>query len=250
MSETAQPETIAAGTAPVPQDAKDPQVDFTTGDDERDPEEAMLQAELERQERELREMQALHDNISGAKPVSASTSGDNVGASSSGTAMDTAQDGEVGDNAEQEEVDGRSVFVGNVDYGATPEEIQQHFQACGAINRVTILCDKFTGHPKGYAYVEFAEPTSVNNALVLNESSFRSRQLQVCIALPGSPLKGPLLMILSPGSFLQVTPKRTNKPAFMLGRGRGRGRPYRGGYRGSGGYAPYRARGRGRGRGH
>ncbi len=36
-----------------------------------------------------------------------------------------------------------------VDYGATPEEIQQHFSSCGSINRVTILCDKFTGHPKG-----------------------------------------------------------------------------------------------------
>lgn len=36
-----------------------------------------------------------------------------------------------------------------MDYSATPEEIQQHFQACGTINRVTILCDKFTGHPKG-----------------------------------------------------------------------------------------------------
>lgn len=36
-----------------------------------------------------------------------------------------------------------------VDYGATPEEIQGHFAACGQINRVTILCDKFTGHPKG-----------------------------------------------------------------------------------------------------
>jgi RNA recognition motif-containing protein len=36
-----------------------------------------------------------------------------------------------------------------VDYGATPEDIQAHFQACGTINRVTILCDKFTGHPKG-----------------------------------------------------------------------------------------------------
>lgn len=36
-----------------------------------------------------------------------------------------------------------------MDYGATPEEIQGHFAACGQINRVTILCDKFTGHPKG-----------------------------------------------------------------------------------------------------
>lgn len=36
-----------------------------------------------------------------------------------------------------------------VDYGATAEEIEQHFHGCGSVNRVTILCDKFTGHPKG-----------------------------------------------------------------------------------------------------
>jgi polyadenylate-binding protein 2 len=49
----------------------------------------------------------------------------------------------------KEDVDARSIFVGNVDYGASPEEIQAHFQNCGSINRVTILLDKFTGHPKG-----------------------------------------------------------------------------------------------------
>lgn len=49
----------------------------------------------------------------------------------------------------KEDIDARSVFVGNVDYGASPEEIQAHFQTCGSINRVTILLDKFTGHPKG-----------------------------------------------------------------------------------------------------
>jgi len=50
----------------------------------------------------------------------------------------------------KEDIDSRSIFVGNVDYGASPEEIQAHFQSCGSINRVTILLDKFTGHPKGY----------------------------------------------------------------------------------------------------
>ena len=49
----------------------------------------------------------------------------------------------------KEDIDARSVFVGNVDYGASPEEIQAHFQTCGSINRVTILLDKFSGHPKG-----------------------------------------------------------------------------------------------------
>lgn len=53
---------------------------------------------------------------------------------------------------DKESIDARSIFVGNVDYSASPEEIQAHFQSCGSINRVTILLDKFTGQPKGYVY--------------------------------------------------------------------------------------------------
>jgi polyadenylate-binding protein 2 len=64
--------------------------------------------------------------------------------------MQASLDGERHDLREnKEDVDARSIFVGNVDYGASPEEIQAHFQTCGSINRVTILLDKFTGHPKG-----------------------------------------------------------------------------------------------------
>ncbi|VDK61950.1 unnamed protein product [Onchocerca ochengi] len=48
------------------------------------------------------------------------------------------------------ETDSRSVYVGNVDYCSTAEELKAHFYGCGSIKRVTILTDKFTGHPKGY----------------------------------------------------------------------------------------------------
>lgn len=65
-----------------------------------------------------------------------------------------------------------------VDYACTPEEVQQHFQSCGTVNRVTILTDKF-GQPKGYAYVEFVEVEAVQNALLLNESELHGRQLKV-----------------------------------------------------------------------
>ncbi|KAM4066011.1 RNA recognition motif domain-containing protein [Hirsutella rhossiliensis] len=113
---------------------------------------------------------------------------------------------------DKESVDARSIFVGNVDYSASPEEILAHFQSCGSINRVTILLDKFTGQPKGYAYVEFKEPSLVPQALVLNESVFKGRNIK-------------------------VTPKRTNVPGMSRGRGRG---GYRGGYRGRArGHAPY-----------
>lgn len=99
----------------------------------------------------------------------------------------------------KEDVDSRSIYVGNVDYGSSPEELQNHFQGCGTINRVTILCDKYTGHPKGFAYIEFLEKESVQNALKLDGSEFRGR-------------------------LLRVSPKRTNIPGMSMRRARGRGR--------------------------
>ncbi|KAK9287358.1 hypothetical protein L1049_015775 [Liquidambar formosana] len=80
--------------------------------------------------------------------------------------------------ANREEVDSRSVFVGNVDYSCTPEEVQQHFQSCGTVNRVTIRTNKY-GQPKGYAYVEFLEQEAVQEALLLNESELHGRQLKI-----------------------------------------------------------------------
>lgn len=65
-----------------------------------------------------------------------------------------------------------------MDYSCTPEEVQQHFQSCGTVNRVTIRTNKF-GQPKGYAYVEFFEPEAVQEALLLNESELHGRQLKV-----------------------------------------------------------------------
>lgn len=86
---------------------------------------------------------------------------------------------ETTEGIDREEVDKRSVYVGQVDYGSTPEELQEHFKSCGSINRITILVDKFTGSPKGFAYVEFADEQSVQNSLLLNGSLFRGRQLKV-----------------------------------------------------------------------
>jgi len=120
------------------------------------------------------------------------------------------------------EVDARSIYVGNVDYGATAEELEAHFHGCGSVNRVTILCDKFTGHPKGFAYIEFADKDSVQTSLALDDSLFRGRQIK-------------------------VMPKRTNRPGVSS--------TNRGGYRGRGGrgarvvikYIYPGSRGRGRG---
>ena len=50
---------------------------------------------------------------------------------------------------EKQEMDTRSIYVGNVDYSSTAKELGLHFQGCGAVVRVTIMCDKYTGNPKG-----------------------------------------------------------------------------------------------------
>merc|ERR1719410_1174111 len=75
--------------------------------------------------------------------------------------------------------DGHSIYVGQVDYSSTPEELLAHFEPCGTVERVTIVCDKITGKPKGYAYLEFQDEASVNNALKLDGSSFKERNLKV-----------------------------------------------------------------------
>ncbi|RUS85043.1 hypothetical protein EGW08_007180 [Elysia chlorotica] len=118
---------------------------------------------------------------------------------------------------EKVEADGKSIYVGNVDYGATAEELEQHFHGCGSINRVTILCDKYTGHPKGFAYVEFADKDSVVTAMALDDSLFRGRQIK-------------------------VVPKRTNRPGISTTNRRPRGGRGARGARGSpyyqGGFQP------------
>lgn len=80
----------------------------------------------------------------------------------------------------QEEIDRRSVFVGNVDYQSTPEQLEHFFKSVGVIERITILFEKYTGMPKGYAYVEFQEPYSVIRAIEeLNNKPFRGRELRI-----------------------------------------------------------------------
>ncbi|KAB5532244.1 hypothetical protein DKX38_018914 [Salix brachista] len=151
--------------------------------------------EIEEEASALREMQAKVEKEMGAVQ-------DSPGASAT--------------QAEKEEVDSRSIYVGNVDYSCTPEEVQQHFQSCGTVNRVTILTDKF-GQPKGFAYVEFVEADAIQNALLLNESELHGRQLK-------------------------VSAKRTNVPGMKLFRGR---RPSAYGFRSRRPFMPYPAYGYG-----
>lgn len=143
---------------------------------------------------------------------------------------------------EKKEIDDRSVYVGNVDYGATAEELEAHFHGCGSINRVTILCNKVDGHPKGFAYIEFGSKEFVDTALAMNETLFRGRQIKVSRILA----VGIYSRNLTSKFFPKVVSKRTNRPGLSstnrFPRGF-RGRIARGG---RGLFYPFSHRGRGR----
>ena len=57
----------------------------------------------------------------------------------------------------EQDILNRSVYVKNVDYSTDPSELKEHFKECGPIARITIVCDKVSGQPLGYAYIEFSD---------------------------------------------------------------------------------------------
>lgn len=129
-----------------------------------------LQAEIAKMEEEARriaeETASLEKNDS-----KSGAGGDEKGDASAASAS--------GNDGEKAPVDRLSIYVGQVDYNATPEELLAHFEPCGTVERVTINCDKFTGMPRGYAYLEFQSEDAVSNAIKLEGSTFKGRTLKV-----------------------------------------------------------------------
>ncbi|XP_052210087.1 uncharacterized protein LOC127813246 isoform X2 [Diospyros lotus] len=79
----------------------------------------------------------------------------------------------------EEDVESRTVFVSNVHFAATKEDLSLHFSKCGVVVNVVILTDKMNGQLKGSAHVTFSNMESVDKALALSGTSFFSRFLKV-----------------------------------------------------------------------
>lgn len=142
---------------------------------------------------------------------------------------------------EKMEADQRSIYVGNVDYSATAQELEAHFHGCGSINRVTILCDKFSGHPKGFAYVEFGDKDSVQTAMALDDSLFKGRQIKVVNKRTNRPGISSTDRVPRGGMRGGMMPAAAAAAAYGFMPGRGRGA-----FMGRGGFNPYMRSMRGR----
>jgi len=75
--------------------------------------------------------------------------------------------------------DSLSIYIGNVDYSATEEELRDAFLECGDIVRVTIIKNMKTGHPKGAAFIEFTKKDGVNAAMDMNGKEVKGKFIQL-----------------------------------------------------------------------
>src|SRR5262249_20747925 len=83
------------------------------------------------------------------------------------------------------------LFVGNLSFQATEEDLRELFQQAGTVESVRIVTDQFTGRPRGFGFVEMATKEESSKAIeMLNGRLFRDRNLVVDEARP-QPQRGP-----------------------------------------------------------
>lgn len=82
----------------------------------------------------------------------------------------------------------KKLFVGNIDWHASAEELQALFEQHGEILECIIIKDRETGRSKGFGFVTFANPEDADKAIeALHEHDFNGRNLVVNEARPPQP---------------------------------------------------------------
>ena len=84
-----------------------------------------------------------------------------------------------------------NIFVGNLAYQTTDAELEQSFAAFGTVERVSIVRDRDTGQPRGFAFVEMTNSAEASKAIeALNGQEINGRRLNVNEARPREPRGG------------------------------------------------------------
>jgi cold-inducible RNA-binding protein len=81
---------------------------------------------------------------------------------------------------------GRNLYVGNLPWSATSKDVQELFSVAGTCKSARVLCDRHTGHSRGFGFVEIASETEAAVAIRrFNGYEFRGRALRVMEARDG-----------------------------------------------------------------
>jgi RNA recognition motif-containing protein len=87
-----------------------------------------------------------------------------------------------------------TLYVGNLPFNATEDEIRGLFGQHGAVDSVKIITDRETGRPRGFAFVEMPPDAAQEAIAGLNGYAMSGRALRVNEARerpPRSPRSGP-----------------------------------------------------------
>lgn len=131
-----------------------------------------------------------------------------------------------------------SIYVGNLDPRANEVDLKAIFSGCGPITRVTIMKDKATQQPKGFAYVEFEKESSVNQAMIKDGQQLHGKPIKVSVKRENVPMFM-RAQATAPGAMPGLGRGAPNMSKMMMG--------MMSAFAGNT-FAPYRG-GRGRGRG-
>jgi RNA recognition motif-containing protein len=83
------------------------------------------------------------------------------------------------------------IYVGNLSYDVTEDELAAEFGTFGKVESVAIPSDKFSGRPKGFGFVEMASKTEAEAAIAgLNGKSLKERTIVVNEARPRPENRG------------------------------------------------------------
>ena len=78
-----------------------------------------------------------------------------------------------------------NIFVGNVSFATTQDELYAAFSQFGAVERVNVVTDRDSGQPRGFAFVEMTERNDAEQAIMnLNGMEMNGRALNVNEARP------------------------------------------------------------------
>jgi cold-inducible RNA-binding protein len=84
------------------------------------------------------------------------------------------------------------IFVSNIPFTATPEDIRQLFEPYGAVGRVNLITDRETGRPRGFGFVEMPNASEAQRAIEgLQNATMEGRQLTINEARPREPRREP-----------------------------------------------------------
>lgn len=84
-----------------------------------------------------------------------------------------------------------NIYVGNLSYQTTEDDLRQAFATYGEITSLNIVKDKFSGDSRGFGFVEMADDTAGQNAInELNGTDLNGRNLRVSEAKPRQDSRG------------------------------------------------------------